>query len=355
MRRSRAALGYPKHGVSTGPIIVLAVGALAVVGGFVGVVLATSGGDDKLTIYTARSHYGEEAPFKSFAEDDDVNLTLFGGSASELYERLRSEGDNTKADALITVDAANLYRAEAAGLLAENRDPEVEKHVPANLRDPKGRWYGITVRARTIMRSTDRVKPDAVTTYAGLGDQRWKGKLCLRSGTSEYNISFVADRIAKDGAAKTKAMLKRWMANDPTILGSDTDVLKSISSGGLRCRPDQLVLPGPRVGGGRGLPGGAGVGRSERPRHALEPVGHRRREGRRQGRLGQAAGALPDRSPPSSACSRRTTTSSAWTRWPTPRPRSSNSVNFKQDPIDVAGAGKHLGDAVQMMNSVGWE
>ena len=118
-----------------------------------------------------------------------MNLTLFGGSASELYERLKSEGGNTKADALITVDAANLYRAEAAGLLAENRDPEVEKHVPATLRDPKGRWYGITVRARTIMRSTDRVKPDAVTTYAGLGDPRWKGKLCLRSGTRRSTTS----------------------------------------------------------------------------------------------------------------------------------------------------------------------
>ena len=181
-------------------ILVLALAVLVVAGGLVGVVLATSGGDDKLTIYTARSHYGEEAPFKSFAGDENVNLTLFGGSASELYERLKSEGEDTKADALITVDAANLYRAEAAGLLAENPDPEVEKNVPADLRDPKGRWYGLTVRARTIMRSTDRVKPEAVTTYAGLGDPRWKGKLCLRSGTSEYNISFVADRIAKDWA-----------------------------------------------------------------------------------------------------------------------------------------------------------
>ncbi|HEX5910387.1 MAG TPA: extracellular solute-binding protein, partial [Thermoleophilaceae bacterium] len=212
-------------------ILVLALAGLVVAGGLVGVVLATSGGDDKLTIYTARSHYGEEKPFKTFAGDQDVNLTLFGGSASELYERLKSEGGNTKADALITVDAANLYRAQAAGLLAENRDPEVEKHVPANLRDPKGRWYGLTVRARTIMRSTERVKPNDVTTYAGLGDPRWKGKLCLRSGTSEYNISFVADRIAKDGAARTKAMLQRWMDNEPTILGSDTDVLKSIANG----------------------------------------------------------------------------------------------------------------------------
>ena len=64
-----------------------------------------------------------------------------------------------------------------------------------------------------------------MTTYEGLGDPRWKGRLCLRSGTSEYNVSFVADRLAKDGRAATERMLRRWMANDPEILGSDTDVL----------------------------------------------------------------------------------------------------------------------------------
>ena len=60
-----------------------------------------------------------------------------------------------------------------------------------------------TLRARTVMRSTERVNEDDVTTYAGLGDPRWQGRMCLRSGTSEYNVSFVADRIAKDGQAET--------------------------------------------------------------------------------------------------------------------------------------------------------
>ena len=92
----------------------------------------------------------------------------------------------------------------------------MKRNVPANLRDPGGHWFGLTVRARTIMRSTERVSPDAATTYEDLGDPRWKDKLCLRSGTSKnYNVSFVADRLAKDGEAKTEAMLRRWMANDP--------------------------------------------------------------------------------------------------------------------------------------------
>ena len=335
-------------------ILVLALAGLVVAGGLVGVVLATSGGDDKLTIYTARSHYGEEEPFKTFAGDQDVDLTLFGGSASELYERLRSEGANTKADALITVDAANLYRAQAAGLLAENRDPEVEKHVPANLRDPKGRWYGLTVRARTIMRSTDRVRPAAVTTYAGLGDPRWKGKLCLRSGTSEYNISFVADRIAKDGAARTRAMLQRWMDNEPTILGSDTDVLKSIANGAcdvgltnsyylgreLEDDEDFPVAPVWADQKGRGTHlnlSGIGVVKAADQAAQAKKLVRYLTEPKEQRVFAQnnhefGVDSLSDTTP-----------------------EIKQFGSFKKDPIDVAGAGQHLGDAVQMMNSVGWK
>jgi len=165
-------------------------GAVLLVGAFVGVVLATSGSSsDSLVLYSARSHYGEEKPFEDFAKKTGTDLTIRGGDASELYERLESEGKNTPADVLITVDAANLWRAQHAGLIDS--------------------WKPLTLRARTIMRSTERVGPNDVTTYEGLGDPRWKGKLCLRSGTSEYNVSFVADHLAKDGRARTEAMLRR--------------------------------------------------------------------------------------------------------------------------------------------------
>ena len=161
-------------------------GAALLVAAFVGVVLATSGSSsDELVLYSARSHYGEEKPFEDFAKEKGIDLTIRGGSASELYERLRSEGSNTPADVLITVDAANLWRAQEAGIVDS--------------------WKPLT----------ERVGPNEVTTYDGLGDPRWKGRLCLRSGTSEYNVSFVADRLAKDGRAATERMLRRWMAKLP--------------------------------------------------------------------------------------------------------------------------------------------
>jgi iron(III) transport system substrate-binding protein len=215
-----------------GLIAVLVGGAALLVLALVGVVLATSGSSsDALDIYSARSHYGEEQPFEDFAADTGTDLSLRGGSASELYERIDAEGDNTPADVLITVDAANLWRATEAGLLEPLRSPELDRLVPEELRDPGGHWYGLALRARTIMRSAERVGPDEVTTYEGLGDPRWRGRLCLRSGTSEYNVSFVADRLAKDGPEATERMLRGWMENDPEILGSDTDVLDAIADG----------------------------------------------------------------------------------------------------------------------------
>src|SRR4051794_29362848 len=96
----------------------LVAGAAGVLAGVIRGLLATAGGsDNRVVVYTARSHYGEEQPFKDFASKSGTDLTLFGGEASELYERIRSEGSRTQADVLITVDAANLWRAKESGLL----------------------------------------------------------------------------------------------------------------------------------------------------------------------------------------------------------------------------------------------
>jgi iron(III) transport system substrate-binding protein len=334
-------------------IALTALGAAVVVAAFVAVVLATSGSDDELVIYSARSHYGEERPFETFGEDEDVDTLIFGGEAPELYERLRSEGDETDADVLVTVDAANLWRAEQAGLLRPIRSTALERSVPAGLRDPQGRWYGLTVRARTIMRSTERVGPRDVTTYAGLGDRRWRRRLCLRSGTSDYNISFVADRIAKDGEPAVRRLLERWMDNDPEILGSDVDVLNAIADGDcdvgltnsyylgreLEDDPGFPVAPVWADQGGRGthlnLSGLGVVAATDRPDQAKALVEYLTSPEQQRvfARNNHEFGVDPDVEP---------------------TPEIARFGRFKRDPIDVAGAGRHLADAVRLMNQVGW-
>jgi iron(III) transport system substrate-binding protein len=310
-------------------------GTVLLVAAFVGVVLATSGSSsDGLVLYSARSHYGEEKPFEDFAKKTGTDLTIRGGDASELYERLKSEGSNTPADVLITVDAANLWRAQDAGIIDS--------------------WKPLTLRARTIMRSTERVGPNDVTTYEGLGDPRWKGKLCLRSGTSEYNVSFVADNLAKDGRAATERMLRRWMANDPKIFGSDTDVLEAIKDGDcdvgltnsyylgreLADDPDFPVAPVWADQDGRGtqvnLSGLGVVHWSDHPEEARELIDFLREPGQQElfaennHEYPAVAGVKPD-------------------------PVMARFGTFKRDMIDVAGAGPLLDDALKLMDEVGWD
>jgi iron(III) transport system substrate-binding protein len=310
-------------------------GAVLLVAAFVGVVLATSGSSaDSLVLYSARSHYGEEKPFEDFAKQTGTDLTIRGGDASELYERLRSEGSNTPADVLITVDAANLWRAQHAGLIDS--------------------WKPLTLRARTIMRSTKRVGPNDVTTYEGLGDPRWKGKLCLRSGTSEYNVSFVADRLAKDGRTATERMLRRWMANDPKIFGSDTDVLEKIADGDcdvgltnsyylgreLADDPSFPVAPVWADQNGRGtqvnLSGLGVVHWSDHNEKARELIDFLREPGqqeifvRNNHEYPAVSGVKPD-------------------------PVMARFGTFRRDMISVAGAGPLLDDALKLMDEVGWD
>jgi iron(III) transport system substrate-binding protein len=333
-------------------LLVLVIGGAALLlVAFVGVVLATSGSSsDALVVYSARSHYGEEQPFKDFAKESGTDLTIFGGSASELYERIKSEGDETRADMLITVDGANLWRAEHAGLLEPVHSAVLERNVPKDLRDPDDEWFALTQRARTIMRSTERVGPNDVTTYEGLGDPRWKGRLCLRSGTSDYNVSFIADRIAKDGEAATEAMVRRWMANDPKIYGSDTDVLEAIADNlcdvGLtntyylgRELADDADFPVAPVWAdqqGRGTHVNlSGYGLVKYKKDAVKLMEFLSR---------------PDQ---------QTVFANNNFEYPVapgvmPAEEIEQFGSFKRDPIDVAAAGEHIDDALRLMEQVGW-
>ncbi len=186
----------------------------------------------EVVIYSARStQYGPEIAFEAFTKKTGIQVKTFGGNSSELFERLRAEGDKTPADVLITVDAGNLWNAARSGLLSKVDSPELLANVPANLRDPEGRWVGLTMRARTIMYSTKRVKPEELSTYEALGDPKWKGRLCLRTSTYIYNQSFLATMIKRLGEPKTEQIVHGWVANEPTLINGDTKILEAIAAG----------------------------------------------------------------------------------------------------------------------------
>lgn len=184
----------------------------------------------EVVVYSAR-HYGHEAAFDAFTRKTGIPVRIFQGSTGELYERLRAEGARSPADVLLTVDAGNLWNAARAGLLARVDSAVLETHIPPHLRDPQGRWFGLTVRARTIVYHVQRVKPSELSTYEALGDPRWRGRLCLRTSSYIYNQSLLATMIKRYGEPRTEEIVRGWVANQPTLINSDTKILEAIAAG----------------------------------------------------------------------------------------------------------------------------
>ncbi len=132
------------------------------------------GGSADVVVYNGRSQYGDEQAFKAFEEQTGLKVELRGGTAPELFERLRREGAESPADLLVTTDLANLWRAREAGVLEPVDTPALRSQVGARLHDPQGGWWGLSTRLRVPMRSTERVPEDALASYEDLGDPRFR-------------------------------------------------------------------------------------------------------------------------------------------------------------------------------------
>ena len=149
-----------------------------------------------------------------------------------LTERLLAEGDRSPADLVLTVDIARLMQIVEAGVTQPVQSDVLETNIPAEFRDPADQWFGLTSRARIIYASKDRVAPGEVTTYEDLASDKWKGRICTRSGTHDYNVALTAAVIAHHGPEAAKAWLegvKANLARKPD--GGDRDQVKAIWAG----------------------------------------------------------------------------------------------------------------------------
>jgi iron(III) transport system substrate-binding protein len=201
-----------------------------------GVVLAIAStalaqGAGVVNVYTAR-HYGVEPVFTQFTQETGIEVRFTSASDPALRERLRAEGRHTPADVLLAIDAGSLWLAAQDGLLQPVQSQVLEQNVPAALRDPEGRWFALTKRVRTILYHPDRVDPTQITTYEALADPQWRGRLVMRPATHVYTQSLVASLIAAHGEARAEEIVRGWVANEPTLIDSDTRILETLAAGG---------------------------------------------------------------------------------------------------------------------------
>lgn len=187
---------------------------------------------DEIVVYSARKEDLIKPLFDAYTADSGTKISFITDNEGALLARLQAEGANSPADMLLTVDAGNLWKAAQEGVLSAVDSQALRSNIPAHLRDPDNRWFGLSVRARTIVYSTERVDPAKLSTYEALADPTWKGRLCLRTSKKVYNQSLVAMLIARLGEAQTEKIVRGWVDNlATTVFSSDTKLMEAIAAG----------------------------------------------------------------------------------------------------------------------------
>jgi iron(III) transport system substrate-binding protein len=185
-----------------------------------------------INLYSSRHYHTDEALYAGFTKSTGIKVNRIEGGEDALIERIRNEGARSPADVLVTVDAGRLWRAEQLGMFQPVKSAVLDARIPASFREPSGLWYGFSLRARVIAYSKAKVKAGELQNYEDLADAKWKGRVCMRSSTSIYNLSLMGALIDHLGEAQAEAWanaVRGNLAHEPK--GGDTDQLKSVAAG----------------------------------------------------------------------------------------------------------------------------
>lgn len=187
---------------------------------------------EQVNIYSARNEALIKPLLDRFTGQTGIRVNMVTGEADALLKRLQFEGRNTPADVFLTVDVGRLHQARVRNLLQPIESEVLATHVPESYRDAEGYWYGLSLRSRVLAYAPDRVDPDELGDYEDLADDRWRGRLCVRSSSNVYNQSLVASLIAHHGAEYTEAWARGLVANFARPpQGGDRDQIKAVAVG----------------------------------------------------------------------------------------------------------------------------
>ena len=185
-----------------------------------------------VNVYSSRHYDADEALYARFTEQTGIRVNVVEGNADQLIARLRAEGEASPADVFVAADAGALWRAQDAGLLQATRSDTINSRIPSNLRAPGGEWFGFARRARIVAYDPARVRPEEVDTYEEIAAPRFRGKLCVRSSESVYNLSLVGALIEAWGPERARQWVDGVVANmarPPE--GGDRDQIRAVAAG----------------------------------------------------------------------------------------------------------------------------
>jgi iron(III) transport system substrate-binding protein len=300
-------------------------------------------------VYSTLAEQAVKPVFDAYTAETGVPVQYVIDSDQSLLENLKSDGQNSSADLLLTSDAATLMHAAEQDVLRPTYSELLEANIPDALHDPEKTWFALSVVVPAIVYDTRKVNPADLGGYGGLADEEWQGKLCLATSVEAANQTLVAMMIAQNGERPTELMVRGWVRNLATsVLPDYSELLRAIEAG--QCQlgivtspyfarlqrenadtPVALFWPPAEEGGVHINMSGAAV-----TRHAHNPQGATALLEWMSGAAGQRRLSSASFGYPVNASVAPHEFSKAWGR-------------YDASPINMTQAGMHLVDAVKLM------
>ena len=152
-------------------------------------------------------------PFlQAFTEETGVETKLHY-SKKGFAQRLKSEGRNSPADVVLTVDITRLCAYNSMGLLTQTTSQNLKNNIPSHPRSTDNTWFALSKQSNIIVISKDRVAKGELTRIEDLADPKWKGHVCTRSGRHVYNRALIASIITHHGTDAAEEWVNGLVAN----------------------------------------------------------------------------------------------------------------------------------------------
>jgi len=186
----------------------------------------------EVNVYSHRHYDTDKKLFKMFEDKTGIKVNVVKADANALIKRLSSEGENSPADVLITVDAGRLYQAKQKDLLQSITSKYLTENIPPLLRDKDNKWFALTKRVRAFIVPKDSGLEGKIKTYEDLIKPEFKGMIMVRSSNHIYNQSMLAAVIAHHGEEYALKWAKGVVENQARRpKGNDRYQVKAVANG----------------------------------------------------------------------------------------------------------------------------
>lgn len=178
-----------------------------------GLLLATSlaaTASEEVNVYSYRQPFLVKPLFDQFTEQTGIEVNVVFAKKG-MAERLAREGKLSKADVLLTTDISRLIELRDKGLVQPVNSNVLDTAIPAQYQAEDKTWFALTTRVRNIYSAKRLGKIDF--NYEDLADEKYRGRVCTRSGKHPYTVALVASMISEHGEADTLKWLEGVKAN----------------------------------------------------------------------------------------------------------------------------------------------